>query len=195
MNIRTRRIAYLALLAALTLVLGYLDAMIPLPLVVPGIKLGLANITVLIALYLLGPRYSIAVMLMKVAITSLLIGSPSMIIYSFAGSVLAFLGMWALWRTDKVNIFAISIVAAVLHNIGQLGVAVIVLQTPALFLNLPIMVIAAVITGGITGTVATGVLKALPPLESEELFDEEDAESADTEDDAESPASPDNKAV
>lgn len=164
MNSKTRRIAYLALLAALTLVLGYLDAMIPLPVTVPGIKLGLANITVLIALYLMGPKYSFALMLMKVLMTSLIVGAPSMIMYSFTGSMLAFVGMWLLWKTNKVNLFAVSIVMAVLHNLGQIVVAAAVLATPAVFLNLPIMLIAACITGAFTATIATGVLKALPPL-------------------------------
>lgn len=164
MNTKTRRIAYLALLAALTLVLGYFDAMIPLPVTIPGIKLGLANITVLIALYLMGPRYSFVLMLMKVLMTSLIVGSPSMIMYSFSGSMLAYGGMWLLWKTNKVNLFAVSIVMSVLHNLGQITVAAAILATPAVFLNLPIMVIAACITGAITATIATGVLKALPPL-------------------------------
>ena len=164
MNTKTRRIAYLALLAALTLVLGYLDAMIPLPVTVPGIKLGLANITVLIALYLIGPKYSFALMLIKVLMTSLIVGSPSMIMYSFAGSMLAFIGMWLLWKTNKVNLFAVSIAMAVLHNLGQIAVAAAILATPAVFLNLPIMIIAACLTGAITATIATGVLKALPPI-------------------------------
>lgn len=167
MSIATRRIAYLALLTALTVVLGYLEAMIPLPVTIPGVKLGLANITVLIALYLMGPRYAFALTLMKVAVTSLLVGSPSMILFSAAGSILAFAGMWVLWRTDKVNVLVISVAAAILHNIGQLTVAIWVMNTLAILINLPIMIIAACITGTVTGMVARTVIEVLPPVGSE----------------------------
>ena len=163
MAFNTKRIAYLSLLAALTLVLGYLDAMIPLPVPVPGIKLGLANIAIIISLYLLGPRYAFALMLAKVAIASMLIGSPSMILYSFGGSFLAYLGMYGLWRTRRIHILAISVVSAVLHSLGQLGVASIMLQTPAILINFPIMAIAACVTGWLTGTIAQRVLEALEP--------------------------------
>ncbi|MEG0374619.1 MAG: Gx transporter family protein [Raoultibacter sp.] len=164
MNEKTKKLAYIALFAALTLVLSYMEAMIPLPVAIPGVRLGLANVTVLIALYLMGPRWAVAVLILKVAVTSLIIGSPSMIAYSLAGSVLAFGGMVAVWKFGKLNIVVASVVAALLHNFGQLGVAAFVMQTPAIFLNLPIMVIAACVTGSVTGSVAAGVLKALPPL-------------------------------
>lgn len=164
MNEKTLRMAYLALFAALTLVLGYLEATIPVPVTIPGVKLGLANVTVVIALYLMGPRWAAGVMLLKVAVTSLLIGSPSMIAYSLAGSTLAFLGLLAVWRSRKIGLVGASVVAALLHNVGQLLAAVAIMQTPALFMNLPVMVIAACIMGTITGTVATGALKALPSL-------------------------------
>lgn len=165
MNGKSKRLAYIALFAALTLVLGYMEAMIPLPVAVPGVKLGLANVTVLIALYLMGPRWAGAVLVLKVIVTSLIIGAPSMMIYSAAGSVLAFVGMLAIWKIGAFNILVASVVAALLHNLGQLGVAALIMQTPAIFLNLPVMIVAACITGSVTGAVAAGVLKALPPLQ------------------------------
>lgn len=173
---KTKRLAYIALFAALTLVLGYLEAMIPLPATIPGVKLGLANIAVLIALYLMGPRWAFAVMLLKVGVTSLIIGAPSMAVYSLAGSALAYLGMCAMWRTGKVSPAVVSIVAALLHNAGQLGVAIAIMQTPALLVNLPVMVIAACVTGIATGAVALGVLKALPPLKSAASMSDRTAE-------------------
>ena len=163
-NDKAKSLAYVALFAALTLVLGYLEATIPLPVAIPGVKLGLANVAVLIALYLMGPRWACGVMLVKVVVTSLVTGLPSMIAFSLAGSALAFLGMLILWRADRFNLTAVSVVAALLHNAGQLGVAMVVLQTPAVLVNAPVMVIAACITGTVTGAVATGVMAALPPL-------------------------------
>ena len=163
---KTKHLAYIALFAALTLVLGYLEAMVPLPVTIPGVKLGLANIAVLIALYLMGPRWAFAVMLLKVGVTSLIIGAPSMAVYSLAGSALAYLGMYAMWRTGRFSLAVVSVSAALLHNVGQLGVAIAIMQTPALLVNLPVMVIAACVTGIATGAIALGVLKALPPLKS-----------------------------
>lgn len=166
MSQKTKYLAYIALFAALTLVLGYLEATIPVPVTIPGVKLGLANIAVLIALYLMGPRWALAVMLLKVAVTSLIIGAPSMALYSLAGSSLAYLGMYAAWSFGRLSLVAVSVIAALLHNIGQICAAIAIMQTPALLVNLPVMIIAACITGAATGAVALGVLKALSPLKS-----------------------------
>lgn len=164
MNQKSTKLAYIALFAALTLVLGYLEASIPLPVTIPGVKLGLANVAVMIALYLMGPKWAFAVMCLKIGVTSLLIGAPSMAIYSAAGSTLAFAGMYAAWRFGKFPIAAVSVAAALLHNLGQLACAIAIMATPALLVNLPVMVIAACITGLATGSVALGVLKVLQPL-------------------------------
>lgn len=166
MSEKSKHLAYIALFAALTLVLGYLEAMIPVPVAIPGVKLGLANVAVLIALYVMGPRWAFAVMLLKVGVTSLIIGAPSMALYSLAGSALAYFGMYAAWRFGKLSLVAVSVVAALLHNVGQMAVAIAIMQTPALLVNLPIMVIAACVTGVATGMIAHGVLRAIPPLQS-----------------------------
>ncbi len=164
MSERSSRLAYLALFTSLALVLGYVEAIIPVPASIPGVKLGLANVAVLMALYLLGPRGGLSIMLLKVAVTSLIIGAPSMIIYSLAGSFLAFLGMLLCWKLSSVSVVVTSVVAALLHNVGQLMVALAVLQTPLLLLNAPLMILAACVTGLLTGALAAGVLKALPAL-------------------------------
>lgn len=164
MSNRSLRVAYIALFAALTLVLAYVESTIPLPVTIPGVKLGLANVAVLIALYQMGPRWALGVMLVKVTVTCLFVGAPSMILYSLAGSLLAFVGMLACWKLNLFGIVATSVVAALLHNAGQLAVAVAVMQTPALLMNLPIMAVAACIVGSLTGGVAAGVQQALPAI-------------------------------
>ncbi|WP_139650578.1 Gx transporter family protein [Raoultibacter phocaeensis] len=164
MSEKSKHLAYIALFVALTVVLGYLEAMIPVPVAIPGVKLGLANVAVLIALYVMGPRWAFAVMLLKVGVTSLIVGAPSMALYSLAGSTLAYLGMLAAWRFGRFSLVVVSVIAALLHNLGQMGVAIAVMQTTALLVNLPVMVIAACITGVATGTIALGVLKAIPAV-------------------------------
>jgi heptaprenyl diphosphate synthase len=157
----TRRIALVGLLVALALTLSWMDTLILLPVTIHGVRLGLANICVLIALYLLDTRTALLLMLVKVVATALLFGSLFSMVYSGAGSLLAFAGMYLLKRSDKVNIIAISVCAAILHNAGQLCVAALITQTLWIFINLPVFVIAACITGSVTGTVTTTVLRAL----------------------------------
>ena len=157
----TRRLARVSLLCACALVLSYLETMIPLPVAVPGIKLGLANVAVVVALYTLDVRSAGAVALVKVLASGFLFGSPMMLAYSLGGTVLAFVGMVALAAVPGVGLVPVSMLAAVLHNVGQLGVAAMALQTPAVFINLGVLGVAACVTGGITGAVAEGALAGI----------------------------------
>lgn len=157
----TRRLARVSLLCACALVLSYLETMIPLPVAVPGIKLGLANVTVVVALYTLDAKSAGAVALVKVFASGFLFGSPMMLVYSLGGTVLAFIGMVALAAVPGVGLVPVSMLAAVLHNVGQLGVAAMALQTPAVFINLGVLGVAACVTGGITGAVAEGALAGI----------------------------------
>lgn len=157
----TRRLARVSLLCACALVLSYLETMIPLPVAVPGIKLGLANVAVVVALYTLDTKSAGAVALVKVFASGFLFGSPMMLVYSLGGTVLAFIGMVALAAVPGVGLVPVSMLAAVLHNVGQLGVAAMALQTPAVFINLGVLGVAACVTGGITGAVAEGALAGI----------------------------------
>lgn len=156
-----RRLARVSLLCACALVLSYLETMIPLPVAVPGIKLGLANVAVVVALYTLDVKSAAAVALVKVFASGFLFGSPMMLVYSLGGTVLAFIGMVALAAVPGVGLGPVSMLAAVLHNVGQLGVAAMALQTPAVFINLGVLGVAACVTGGITGAVAEGALAGI----------------------------------
>lgn len=156
-----RHLARVSLLCACALVLSYLETMIPLPVAVPGIKLGLANVAVVVALYTLDAKSAGAVALVKVFASGFLFGSPMMLAYSLGGTVLAFIGMVALAAVPGVGLVPVSMLAAVLHNVGQLGVAAMALQTPAVFINLGVLGVAACVTGGITGAVAEGALAGI----------------------------------
>lgn len=157
----TRRLARVSLLCACALVLSYLETMIPLPVAVPGIKLGLANVAVVVALYTLDAKSAGAVAVVKVFASGFLFGSPMMLVYSLGGTVLAFIGMVAFAAVPGVGLVPVSMLAAVLHNVGQLGVAAMALQTPAVFINLGVLGVAACVTGGITGAVAEGALAGI----------------------------------
>ncbi len=160
------RLASCSLLAAVALVLSYLETMVPLPVALPGVKLGLANVAVAVALFTLDARAAAGVAAVKVLASGLLFGSPTMLAYSFGGTALAFAGMAALSAVPGVGLVPVSMLAAILHNAGQLGVAALMLQTPSVFVNLPVLAVAACVTGGVTGAVAVGEA-ALASLEHE----------------------------
>lgn len=158
---RIRRVAQTALLSATALVLSYLEAMIPLPVTLPGIKLGLANVAVVVALYVAGVRVAGAVAVVKVLASGLLFGSPMMLAYSLGGTVLSFAGMALLALVPGIGLVPVSMVAAILHNAGQLAVAALMLRTPSVFVNLPVLAVAACVTGSVTGAVAEAALRSL----------------------------------
>lgn len=159
---RLRRLAQASVLSALALILSYLETMIPLPFAVPGIKLGLANVVVLVALYECGVARAGLVMCVKVLASGFLFGSPLMLAYSAGGALLAFAGMLICKNLPFLGIIPTSMCAAVLHNLGQLMVAAAFLSAPSVLLTLPPLAVAACITGFLTGLVAEGVVESVP---------------------------------
>ena len=160
---KTRRLARVSLLSALALVLSYIETMIPLPVALPGVKLGLANVSMVVALLSLDVCAGLAVALVKVVASGLLFGSPMMLMYSLGGTALAFAGAAAVSRVPGISAVVVSMVAAILHNAGQLAVASWVLGNVSVMLNLAPLAVCACVTGSVTGAVAAGVLAAQPP--------------------------------
>ena len=149
------------LFAALALVLGYIETFIPLPVPVPGVKLGLANVAVLVAFALLDARAAAVVALVKVLATGFLFGNPLMMAYSFAGTLLAFAAMAGLMRVRGLSVVLVAVVAAIAHNAGQLVVASVLLGTPLVWASAPVLVVAACATGAASGAVVRFTLQCL----------------------------------
>lgn len=160
--IATQRLARISLLSALALVLSYIETMIPLPVALPGVKLGLANVAVVVALLGLDVRAAAAVAVVKVMASGFLFGSPMMLMYSLGGTALAFAGSAAVSRIPGLGAVATCMVAAILHNAGQIAVAALLLGTSSVLLSLPPLALAACATGFVTGAVAAGVLASQP---------------------------------
>lgn len=156
-----RRWARVGVIAALALVLGYIETFIPLPVPVPGIKLGLANIAVLAALVLLDVKSAALVAVVKVLAAGFLFGNPLMMLYSAGGTLLAFIAMAALTRMRGLSIVLVAIIGAILHNIGQLAVASVILGTPLVWYSAPVLVVAAAFTGAATGMAARYAIDCL----------------------------------
>lgn len=145
--------------AALALALGYLETFIPIP--VPGVKLGLANIAILLAFLRLDTRAAFFVMLIKVLAQGLLFGSPLTFVYSLAGSLLAFCLMAILVRIPSMHRVMVSVCGAVAHTAGQMLVAAVLLGTRFVWLAAPVLMVAALITGAICGMLTVRLDHAL----------------------------------
>ena len=152
----TKKIVSCGLLSALAIVVSTLERFIPLQSVIPlpGIKLGLSNCIILLALVYYGLPYALGVMTVKCAVVSLLFSGLTSFVYSFFGGLLATLGMFLLLRfKDRFSLIGVSVFGAALHSTGQISAAALMLGSAYIFGYLPLLLFASVVTGCITGTV------------------------------------------
>ncbi len=156
---RTKTLVLTAILAAAALAVYVLEAQIPAPVPVPGVKLGLANVVTLAAMALLGRKQAGAVLVVRLLLGSLFSGGCSALLYSAAGGALAYAVMAAL--IGPLPLWAVSVLAAIAHNLGQLAVAVLVTGTPGLLWYAPALLLAAILTGAFTGLAAQYLVRAL----------------------------------
>lgn len=160
----TRRLVHLSMLIAMGTVLHLVEAMVAIPLPLPGVKLGLANIVTVIALCLYGVRAGITVAVVRVLLGSLASGlflSPGFML-SLAGSVTGALIMALLLRKTRCfSIIGISMAGATGHNIGQLLAAALLLQNSAVFYYLPVLILSGIPTGIFTGYLVMHLLDHL----------------------------------
>ena len=149
-----KRVAYCAMLTALAMIFGYVEALIPINLGIPGVKLGLANLVIVVALYML-PAYQVFfIQLARIVLVSFLFGNLSMMLYSLAGGMLSFFVMIILKKAGGFSMTGVSIAGGVAHNIGQLIVAVLVVQNLKVVSYASVLMIAGLITGSLIGILA-----------------------------------------
>ena len=161
----TRKLVLTAVLSAAALGIFLVEAQLPAPVPIPGVKLGLANIITLVAMSLLGRRSAAAVLGVRLLLGSMFTGSVSALLYSAAGGVLAYAVMAALIGAFPRNmLWVVSILAAIAHNAGQLAMAAAITATPGILWYGPALLIAAVLTGAFTGLAAIYLLKGLEKL-------------------------------
>ena len=166
-NKKVQQVALSGLLTSLMLVFGFIERQFPLPVPVPGIKLGLANSVLLYALYMLGIRQTIVLMLLKSLMSWLIYMNLSAMLYSFAGGVLSVAAMILVSRMKGVSPIGVSALGAVFFNIGQILMAAWVLGTPQLIVTyLPVLMVSGVLTGILTGVIAKLVMKHLHAMKA-----------------------------
>ena len=160
----TRRLTVMALLTAAAMILSYVESLLPSP-GIPGVKLGLANIAVIYALYRLGWWEAGAISLVRVGMVSVLFGSVGALFYSLAGAVLSLAVMALLRRLDTFSPVGVSVAGGVSHNAGQILMAMLLLETERLIWYLPVLVLTGLGGGILVGLCGAALVKRLPPLE------------------------------
>ena len=157
----SRRVSSGAMLVALAMIFSYVESLIPINLGIPGVKPGFANIVIVWALYSLEPWEALMINGMRIFLSGFLFGNFSMILYSLAGGILSFLVMLLLKRIKGFSMIGISIAGGVSHNIGQIVVAMCVLENTKLIYYLPVLMIAGTVTGILIGVVSRKILPAV----------------------------------
>lgn len=150
---RTRRIVLCGVLTAVAFVLSYVESLIPFSVGVAGVKIGLANIVSLCALYTLGTGTAFGVLLARVVLTSFTFGNMSALLYSLAGGVLSFCIMWLCKKSKMFGITGVGIAGGVSHNLGQLIVASVMLGK-AITAYLPVLLVSGAVAGTVVGMIA-----------------------------------------
>lgn len=160
---KTKRLTLCALLIALALALSYTERFIPLQMVIPlpGVKLGLANIVTLIALYLLGPKYAFVILIPRCIFGAVFGGGITGLLFSLTGGILAMATMTLARKLPIFSIYGVSILGAAAHNIGQILAAMVLMHSVYIGAYLPYLLFVALFTGFATGAAGVGILKAL----------------------------------
>lgn len=160
--IKTKKLVFLALMTAVSLVIWVIEAQIPAPVPIPGVKLGLASVVTLTVMLLVGKKEALAVLLMRVFLGSLFAGSFSAILFSLAGGLLSWAVMALLVRAFPGKlIWVTSVFGSLAHNAGQLAAAALITKTVSVFSYGPVLALSAIITGVFTGVIAMYLTKAL----------------------------------
>ena len=160
---KASKVAQYGLIAALALVLSYLESLVP-SLGVPGVKLGLPNIAIVFALYRLGWRDACIISLVRVFLVFLLFGNGAGLAYSLAGAALSLALMGLLKKTGKFSSVGVSVAGGVAHNGGQILVAMALLETSRLAWYLPVLWVSGTVAGVLVGIVSGVLVKRVPEV-------------------------------
>lgn len=162
---KTRKLALMAVLTAIALTIFMIEAQIPAPVPVPGVKLGLANIITLVAMLILGRREAGAILLVRIVMGAVFAGNIGALIYSLTGGVFAYLVMCVCTRIfPEKLLWVVSVLASIAHNAGQLLACTLILKTSSLWVYAPVLGVSAIITGLFTGFAAMYLVRALRKL-------------------------------
>lgn len=160
---RANKMIFVSLLVAIALALSVLESTIPLPIAIPGARLGLANIVILVSLVIFGFKEALVISVLKSILLILVTGNVSSFFYSISGAILASITMYLVYKymSSIFSLIGVSICGAVAHNIGQVAMASFILSNIRLFSYLPILLILSLFTGYFVGLSSIYIVKNL----------------------------------
>ena len=154
-----RRIALCGILIALAMLLSYLESLVPIHMAVPGVKLGLANLVTIVALFRLGLRDTVVISVGRIVLSSVLFGNFAVLLYSLAGAFCSILAMVILKKCKVFSVTGVSVGGAVCHNLGQIVVAVFAMENIRIFYYMAVLVLTGTAAGIAIGLLSVFVLK------------------------------------
>lgn len=162
-----RKIAVYGVMTAIALVLSYIESQVPAFFPIPGMKLGLTNIIVVLALYKTGSKSAMAMNVLRIVMASLLFGGPSALMYSLAGGMVSTLVMILLKRSGVFRVVTVSIAGGVAHNVGQIIVAVLITNTASVAWYLAVLWFTGMASGAVIGILGGELIRRLPDFDTE----------------------------
>jgi heptaprenyl diphosphate synthase len=161
---KSKKVAIYGLLVALAFILSYIESLFPLAIAIPGIKLGLANLVVIVAIYKLGVKEAFTLSIIRIILVGFTFGSPSTMMFSLVGGLLSWLLMVLFQKLKLFSMVGVSIIGGIAHNIGQIIVSILVLENINIIYYLPFLLVSGVITGGLIGILAAIIIKRLKSM-------------------------------
>lgn len=156
-----KKIAYLGLLIALAFVLSYVEFLIPINLGIPGVKVGLANLVIIVAMYTIGEKSAFFLSMVRILLVAFTFGNLAAMLYSLAGGLLSYFVMLFAKKMDVLSAKGVSVLGGIFHNVGQILVAMMILETAQLIYYLPVLLIAGTVSGLFIGLLAVLVIVRL----------------------------------
>ena len=165
-----RKLTYSAMITAFAVILSYVESIIPLNTGIPGVKLGLANFAILFALYYIGAKEAVIINLVRILIVGFMFGNVISIAFSITGAMISFIIMWLLKKTNLFSVISVSVAGGVSHNIGQMLIAVFIVDNYTVLYYIPVLIVSGIITGAVIGVLVKLLDKRIGKiLSSEEL--------------------------
>lgn len=158
---KSKLIASYGLFIALAFIFSYIESLVPIPFPVPGIKLGLANLVVIIAIYGIGAKEAFVLSMIRILLVGFTFRDPSTLIFSFAGGILSWLSMLVFIKIKLFSMVGVSIIGGIAHNIGQIIVAILYVNNTSLIYYLPLLMISGVVSGTLIGILGAIIIKRL----------------------------------
>ena len=164
MKHKAKHTAILGLMVALAFTLSYLESLLPINLGIPGVKLGLANLVVVIVLYTLKPGEAFAIAMVRILLAAATFGNPYSLAYSLCGGLLSFTVMLLMKKTN-LSVIGVSILGGVSHNLGQILIAAVLMGTTKIVYYFPVLLVAGLITGFLLGGISHIILLRLNTID------------------------------